>query len=608
MDVGDLPVGAEFGDFEIRGRLGAGGMGVVFRAYDRRHGGEVALKVLPAHLATDRVTVERFRREARSAFELRDPHVVPVHGYGEVDGRLYLSMRLIDGEDLARLLSRKAPLPPARAAGIVRQAAHALDAAHTAGMVHRDVKPANLLVVEGRDDFTYLVDFGIARAVGPDPDTALTATGATVGTLGYLAPERLSNTLGPVDGRADVYSLACVLVEMLTGRQPFPGSEPATVLSAHLMTPPPRVTELRPELDPGWDDIVARGMAKVPDERYPTAGALAAAVTRLAGTAPRTARAQTLDAVAAPPAAGPVPDSPAAAPPGVTPPHEPAPHHPAPPAAAPPAAASPHDAAPPAASPAAAPPGPPAAVSPAAEAPAAGGPAPGTPPAGHAPAPPAPAPHGTAAQPRPTWIFPDQDGPPTTPPQRSRGLFIAIGAALVAAAVLVGVVWAVLPDRGNSEGDGDTTIAVPTLDPGPAQTGSPGPLQPAGTDTTTAPPPTSTLDPTAGDGDLGLARPVTRLGCTGADVVIVGAGIDPGRYPQDVQEHLDNHPGSNYLRALGSCTSFRPRTPTGELIYVVYLGPFTDRGRACEALAAAGGDSYIQPLGVAPLQPGGPGC
>ncbi|MEV1295098.1 protein kinase [Pseudonocardia sp. NPDC049635] len=592
MDVGDLPIGAEFGDFEIRGRLGAGGMGVVFRAYDRRHGGEVALKVLPAALAADRVTVERFRREARAAFELRDPHVVPVHGYGEVDGRLYLSMRLIDGEDLARLLSRRAPLPPVRAAGIVRQAAHALDAAHAAGMVHRDVKPANLLVVEARDDFTSLVDFGIARAVGPDPDTALTATGATVGTLGYLAPERLSDSLGPVDGRADVYSLACVLVEMLTGRPPFPGAEPATVLSAHLMAPPPRVTALRPELDPGWDDIVARGMAKRPDERYPTAGALAAAVTRLAGGAPQAPVART--EVPAPARAGAVPP---AAPSGAGAPAEAqdragAPGHHAPPGPppygtppAPPPNGTHRDAAPPGGT-----------------RPGAGDASPAAAPAATAPADPGPG---------PTWILPDHDGAAAPPPHRGRGLVLAIGAALVATAVLVGVVWAILPDRGD--GDGDTAIAVPTLssppapDPRPTAPGSPGPLQPAGSATTGAPP-TATSDPAAGDGDLGLARPVTRLGCTGADVVIVGAGIDPARYPQDVQEHLDRHPGSNYLRALGSCTSFRPRTPTGELIYVVYLGPFSDRGRACEALARAGGDSYIQPLGVAPLQPGGPGC
>lgn len=281
----DLAVGAVLGDFEIRGRLGAGGMGVVLRAHDRRHGGEVALKVLPARLAGDPVVVERFRREARAAFELRDPHVVPVHGFGEVDGRLYLSMRLVDGEDLARVLARRAPLEPRRAARIVRQAAHALDAAHAAGLVHRDVKPANLLVVEDRDDFTALTDFGIARAVGPDPDTALTETGATVGTLAYLAPERLAGRT-PVDGRADVYSLTCVLVEMLTGRTPFPEADPAAVLTAHLMAPPPRVTGRRPGLAPGWDDVVARGMAKDPADRFPTAGALAAAVDALAGDRP----------------------------------------------------------------------------------------------------------------------------------------------------------------------------------------------------------------------------------------------------------------------------------------------------------------------------------
>nr|WP_062399333.1 serine/threonine-protein kinase [Pseudonocardia sp. AL041005-10] len=259
----DLAVGAVLGDFEIRGRLGAGGMGVVLRAHDRRHGGEVALKVLPARLAGDPVVVERFRREARAAFELRDPHVVPVHGFGEVDGRLYLSMRLVDGEDLARVLARRAPLEPRRAARIVRQAAHALDAAHAAGLVHRDVKPANLLVVEDRDDFTALTDFGIARAVGPDPDTALTETGATVGTLAYLAPERLAGRT-PVDGRADVYSLTCVLVEMLTGRTPFPEADPAAVLTAHLMAPPPRVTGRRAGLAPGWDDVSPAGWRRTP--------------------------------------------------------------------------------------------------------------------------------------------------------------------------------------------------------------------------------------------------------------------------------------------------------------------------------------------------------
>ncbi|MEJ8278800.1 serine/threonine-protein kinase [Pseudonocardia spirodelae] len=307
---GDLTVGSVLGWFEILGRLGAGGMGVVLRAHDRRHGGEVALKVLPGHLAGDPVVAERFRREARAAFELRDPHVVPVHGFGEVDGRLYLSMRLVDGEDLARVLARHAPLPPRRAAGIVRQAAHALDAAHAAGLVHRDVKPANLIVVESRDDFTVLTDFGIARAVGPAPDTALTETGATVGTLAYLAPERLSGT-GAVDGRADVYALTCVLVEMLTGFTPFPEADPAAVLTAHLMSPPPRVSHRRPELATGWDAVVARGMAKDPADRFATAGALAAAVTRLiatgaADTGPRPAP--------TPPATAPgVPPSPAVA-------------------------------------------------------------------------------------------------------------------------------------------------------------------------------------------------------------------------------------------------------------------------------------------------------
>ncbi|OLL72670.1 serine/threonine protein kinase [Pseudonocardia sp. Ae168_Ps1] len=502
---GAFTAGTVFGDFEIRGRLGAGGMGEVFRAFDHRHGGEVALKVLSAHLAGDRVTVERFRREARAAFELRDPHVVPVHGYGESDGRLYLSMRLIDGEDLARLLARRAPLPAARAAGIVRQAAHALDAAHAAGLVHRDVKPANLLVVEARDDFTYLVDFGIARVVGPEPTapTALTATGATVGTLGYLAPERLRSSDAAVDGRADVYSLTCVLFEMLTGRQPFPGTDPAAVLSAHLVTPPPRVTALRPDLAPGWDEVVARGMAKDPGDRPATAGALAAQVQALVEAAP----------VAPPPTRPEVPPT-------------------------------------------------------------------------------------LRDDDRDPWIVPGEpDGPPgrDTPPRHGRRvLATVIGAATLVAAVLVAAVWVVVP-RGGAE----PPVVVPSFET-PEPAADPGPLQPAGT--------TSAPVVPAGDGDLGLDRPVSRLGCSGQDVVVVGAAVDPARYVEDVTMHLDRHRGSDYLLSLRSCSSFRPRTPDGNLIYAVYLGPFPSRDRACTALRAAGGDSYIQPLGAAPRTPGDDVC
>ena len=274
MSAPVLTEGSVFGPFEIRGRLGRGGMGVVYRAFDRRHHGEVALKLLAEQVEDDSVLGERFRREARAAFELRNPYVVPVHDFGEIDGRLYISMRLIDGQDLSSILA-DGPLRPDRAVRIVRQAAHALDAAHRANLIHRDVKPSNLLILTDQDDFTYLVDFGIAHLVGKHTvATSLTSTGATIGTLAYMAPERLRGDR-PVDGRVDVYALACVLFEMLTGRTPYPQTDQPGLMAAHLFQPVPTVTSLRPDLSPAWDAVIARGMAKDPDERHATAQELA---------------------------------------------------------------------------------------------------------------------------------------------------------------------------------------------------------------------------------------------------------------------------------------------------------------------------------------------
>ncbi len=275
-----------FGHYRLLELLGRGGMGEVYRAHDTRADREVALKVLLPRYADDEEYAQRFRRECRSAARLTDPHVVPIHGFGDVDGRLYLDMRLVDGVDLAKWLTRQGPLPAAAAAAVVGQVATALDEAHRVGLVHRDVKPANVLLVRAPNGgvdpataFVYLLDFGIARprpgAAGPDA-AILTRQGAVPGSPSYTAPERLDGVEG--DPRSDVYSLACVLHEALTGQPPFSGDIPA-LLSAHLLREPPRPSTVRPGVPPAFDAVIAAGMAKDPARRYPDAGTLAAAAT-----------------------------------------------------------------------------------------------------------------------------------------------------------------------------------------------------------------------------------------------------------------------------------------------------------------------------------------
>ncbi|WP_067532049.1 protein kinase domain-containing protein [Nocardia crassostreae] len=261
--------GTPFGRYRLLGLLGEGGMGRVHRAYDTETDRVVALKVLSEGFAHDQEYRERFRREAQAAARLSEPHIIPIHGYGEIDGQLFLDMRLVEGTDLAALLVRGGPLPPVRAVGILEQAAAALDAAHRQGLVHRDVKPSNILIAPG--DFAYLIDFGIARG---DDDTSLTTVGAAIGTFAYMAPERLAHER--YDSRADVYSLACVLHECLTGAKPFPVDSLGRQIAAHLTQPPPRPSEAG-NVPGAFDEVIAQGMAKDPDERFPAAGALAAA-------------------------------------------------------------------------------------------------------------------------------------------------------------------------------------------------------------------------------------------------------------------------------------------------------------------------------------------
>ncbi|SFT75693.1 40-residue YVTN family beta-propeller repeat-containing protein [Geodermatophilus amargosae] len=258
----------EFGPYLLEEVLGVGGMGEVWRARDTRRERLVALKLLPENLNGDPEFASRFRRESHVAARLREPHVIPIHDYGEIDGRLFIDMRLVDGRDLGALLT-EGPLPPARTVALLSQVADALEAAHADHLVHRDVKPSNVLVTA--TDFVYVVDFGIARSIG-STRTSLTITGATVGTLDYMAPERFTDQ--PIDGRVDVYSLACVLAQCLTGRRPFRGEDLPALLYAHLYVDPPRPSELVAGVPPALDAVIARGMAKRPEDRYPTPRAL----------------------------------------------------------------------------------------------------------------------------------------------------------------------------------------------------------------------------------------------------------------------------------------------------------------------------------------------
>ncbi|MBL1074966.1 protein kinase [Nocardia sp. 2] len=257
-----------FGHYRLKRLLGRGGMGEVWLAYDDSAERTVALKVLRTDFTTDADYRRRFEREAELGTRLHDPHLVPIHGFGEHDGRLYLAMAYIDGIDLARTLARDGAQPPEIALGHLTRVASGLDAMHRAGLIHRDVKPANILI--DRTGHAYLIDFGTARATD---ETTFTATGSAIGTLAYMAPERFSGT---VDARSDIYSLACVLYECLTGRRPFGDPQPAELMHAHLVREPPRPSAVNPAVPTALDAIVAHGMAKDPARRYASAAEFAA--------------------------------------------------------------------------------------------------------------------------------------------------------------------------------------------------------------------------------------------------------------------------------------------------------------------------------------------
>ena len=264
-----LTAGSRVAGYGLEKLVGVGGMAAVYRARDERLGRVVALKLL----AGDEVVRKRFVREARAVAAVDHPHIIPVYEAGEAEGVLFIAMRFVAGDDLRVVVSREGALRPRRAAAFISPVASALDAAHDAGLVHRDVKPANMLVDvgPGRPEHVYLSDFGVARGVLSS--SGLTRAGQFLGTPDYAAPEQISGL--DVDGRADQYALACVAYTLLSGSVLFRREVPMAVLYAHLSVPPPRLTAVRPELPDTVNDVLARALAKEPDDRYDSCGTFA---------------------------------------------------------------------------------------------------------------------------------------------------------------------------------------------------------------------------------------------------------------------------------------------------------------------------------------------
>ncbi|MCO1654751.1 serine/threonine-protein kinase [Pseudonocardia humida] len=277
---GSAASGTVLGPYRLVSLVGQGGMAEVWRAVDTRKDREVALKLLGPWLRGDTGFERRFRRESALVARLHSPNVIPIHDFGEVGGRLFIDMPLVEGTDLGTLIGRDGPLAPERAVRIVEQVAHGLAAAHRAGLVHRDVKPSNVLLTGDGSEHAYLIDFGVARSV--DGTLLSSSIGAVIGTPAYLAPERFD---GDGDHRGDVYALGCLLHEALTGEPPFSAPSLVGLVHAHQHTPPPRPSA-RPGVPAAMDGVVARVLAKDPGRRFPTATDLASAARAALTAAP----------------------------------------------------------------------------------------------------------------------------------------------------------------------------------------------------------------------------------------------------------------------------------------------------------------------------------
>jgi hypothetical protein len=271
----DPRLGTDLGPYRIESVIGRGGMGVVYLAEQARLGRKVALKIVSPEFSDDPKARARFLRESQMAAAIDHPNILPIYEADEADGVLFIAMRLVEGSDLAARLAA-GPIDPRAAAAILAQVAGALDAAHVRELVHRDVKPANILLSPGagadQGDHAYLTDFGLTKRGGSD--TSLTAAGGFAGTLAYIAPEQVDGR--DVDGRADQYSLACMAFECLTGQVPFVRETDIATAMAHIKDPPPSAFALQSTLPAAVDAVLARGMAKTPDDRYSTCGAFMA--------------------------------------------------------------------------------------------------------------------------------------------------------------------------------------------------------------------------------------------------------------------------------------------------------------------------------------------
>jgi Protein kinase domain len=267
----DLSEGDEFAGYRIMRRLGRGGMGILYLAIEPGLERRVALKLIAPEAAADRVFSRRFAEESRIAASIEHPNVVPIYAAGEEDGVPFIAMRYVAGSDLGRRIEREGRLDPELAASLIAQVGNGLDAIHAAGLVHRDVKPANVLLGGGEgEEHAYITDFGVARNVATQ--SGLTQTGRFVGTLDYVAPEQISG--GAIDARVDVYALGCLLFKLLTGQVPFPREGEAARLYAHLNDAPPSPSLYAPGAPVALDAVVARALAKDPADRYPSAGDL----------------------------------------------------------------------------------------------------------------------------------------------------------------------------------------------------------------------------------------------------------------------------------------------------------------------------------------------